>query len=245
MENPAQVVGIAGVVLGGAVNGVRTAAKRLDWEFPAWLDLVLGGFSLLLIAVGLLLLLRWFLAVFGIQLPENSPWPETLLYSVICAALIFTAGYLPARIEPRTSGYKTEWEPAIAESFFLHLEAFESGKQSTDKIKIVATEQGIRIARLIAQILKHYDWKVEVNTADGSHVFPASARFRGTRIRYRDSRRGESEAYTIFSIVSALAYTPDTEYFPEDDQYNFAQIEIGDVPEHYSGPPAYANDSFR
>ena len=38
-------------------------------------------------------------------------------------------------------------------------------------------------------------------------------------------------AYDITSIVSALATGPDSEYFPEEEQFSFVQIEIGDVPE--------------
>jgi hypothetical protein len=92
-------------------------------------------------------------------------------------------------------------------------------------------------------MLKHYNWKVEVNADDGSHVFPTNTSFRGARIRYRQSRSAESSGF--FSLVSALADMPQTEYFPEDDQFNFTQIEIGDVPEHYFGPTTFMNDSFR
>jgi hypothetical protein len=245
MGSTAQTIGFVGLILGAGMTSVRIAANRFGWNFPAWLDYTLGVVGILLIAVCVTLLLQWFVALFGAELPANSPWPATLLYAVVSGALIFATGYLPAHVAPRTSEYKTEWQPAIAESFFLHLDSFEAGKQSTVKVKIVATKQGESTARLIAQIMKRYEWKVEVNAVDGSHVFLANNEFRGTRIRYRESRRNESEASAIFGIVSGLAEIPQTEYFPEDDQFNFAQIEIGDVPEFYSGPSTFMNESFR
>jgi hypothetical protein len=245
MENPAQTIGIVGVALGTAMNLVRTAANRRRWNFPAWLDDGLGIVGILLIAVCLTLLLRSFVELFGAALPPDSPWPATLLYCVVSASLIFAAGYLPYRVSPRVSAYKTEWEPAIAESFYLHLGDFEAGKNSTIRVKIVATEQGTLTARLIAQIMTHYGWKIEVNADDGSHVFPAPTSFQGTHLRYRASRQFEGGTPHLSGIVAALADYPQTEHFPEDDKFNFAQIEIGNVPEYYSGPGRFMNDYFR
>lgn len=245
METP-QIIGIIGVGLGAGITSVRIAANRLGWNFPAPVDYTLGVAGILLIAVCLTLLLRWFAALFGTELPPDSPWPATLLYAVISAALIFAAGYLPAHIAPNGSPYKTHWDPAVAESFFLNLENFEAGKHSTSTpVKIVATEKGTPTARLIAQIMTHFGWRIQVNNADGSHVFPASAPFRGARIRYRQTRNYVDGTERLFHIVSALAEVPNTEHFPETDEYNFSEIGIGDPPEYYTGPSRFMNDTFR
>jgi len=221
------------------MTAVRAAAKRLDYELPPWVDISSGIGGLALVAIGLLALFRSFLVLIGAPLPADSPWPGTLVYSAVCIALIFAAGYLPARIPSFASSHKTEWEPPLAESFFLYFASFESGRSSTFKVKIVASKEGTKIARLLGQILRHYHWTLEVNADDGTYVFPTTSPVHGTRIRYRESQEGIIP--DVFGVVSALAGIPQTEYFPEDDQFNFAQIEIGAIPEFYSGPPQFMN----
>lgn len=199
---------LASFVLGGGMSGVRVAAKRLNWELPGWIDIGSGILGLALIALALLLALR-------LLLPPDSLWPETFVYSVICIVAIFAAGYLPARTPTKVSTYKTEWEHPLAESFFLHLRSFDSAKRATFEVKIMATKQGTSIARFLAQVLKHYDWKLKINQDDGSYVFPASTPFRGARVRYRDSKRAEVPG--VFDVVAAFVEIPTTVYFPESD----------------------------
>src|SRR5215469_3934362 len=148
MGKGAQAFGIAGTLLGGGMSSIRAAIKYFNWELPAWIEIVAGFGGLLLFAIGLPFLLEVFLQWLGTPLPSNSPWPGTMVYSIICFALIVAAGYLPTRISPRASSLKTRWEPALTESFFLHIHAFELGKRSSIKVKIVATEQGAEVARL-------------------------------------------------------------------------------------------------
>ena len=238
MDGP-QSLGLLAGVLGVGMNGARAAAKRYNWPVPGSIEVIAEIGSLALIAIALVLLLRTFLTFVGTPLPTNSPWPGTLLYCFISVALILAAGYLPERIPSKASVYKTDWEPPLAESFFLYQACFESGKLSNFKVKIIATKQGMTIARLLVQILRRYDWQLEINVDDGTYVFPAATIFRGARIRYRQSQ--EATVPDAFGVVSALAEIPQTQYFPEDDQFNFVQIEIGDVPEFYSGPPQFMN----
>ena len=216
------------------MSGARALGKRYNYEFPAWIDVATGIGSLGLLAIGLFILLRSFLQILGIELPSNSPWPGTLLYSIICITLIWTAGYLPAPISVKQSS-PAKWQPALAESLFLHLDTLREGVNS-DTIKIVASKGGLITARFIAQILVYYKWRIELNKANGTHIFQSDEAFQGARIRYRESRR--QQAGPIFEVAYALAEVPMTAYFPEDDQFNFSQIEIGDVPA-YPGIAGY------
>jgi hypothetical protein len=237
MLDTMQSIGVASAILGGGMTAVRTAAKRLNYEVPAWIDIGLGVASLALIAVGLLLLLRTFFAVIGTPLPDNSPWPTALVYSTICFALIFSAGYLPAQITTRESAKKTAWDPPLAETLFVFLGEFDIGDQSRLPVKVIATEQGKSIAEFVVKVLRHFGWTVEVNAENGTYVFPADTAFQGTIIKYRQSRFSESNP--IFDALRALVSTPDTKYFPDDNRFDFIQAEIGDVPRGYYGAPQF------
>jgi hypothetical protein len=233
-----QSIGVASAILGGGMTGVRAAAKRLNLELPAWVDVGSGIAGLALIGVGLLLLFRSFFTLVGVPLPADSPWPTAVVYSVISFALIFAAGYLPARFSGGESGRKTTWEAPLAESLLTHFDNLNLiGDRPRLNVKVIATEQGKSVAEFLVKTLRHFGCTVEVNAENGSYVFPAPTAFQGTIIRYRESKFSESSV--VFDALNALICTPQTRYFPDDDRFNFIQVEIGDVPEGYSGPPRF------
>lgn len=233
-----QAFGIASALLGGGMTAIRAALRRFNYELPAWVDVASGIGGLLLLAVGLPLLLGLFLDWLGVPLPANSPWPSTIVYSVICAALIFAAGYLPARIPPRAFALKTNWEPALAESLLLSLDSLSRIKSV--KIKVIATKHGLPSAQFFVRMLRHFGWQLEVNGDNGSYIFPAPEIFEGVIVRCRESRAEDSSP--IWNALHMLIQTPDTIYFPEDDRFNFVQIEIGDVPRGYYGAPRFTTN---
>jgi hypothetical protein len=215
------------------------AAKRLNRELPAWVDVSCGVGGLALIAIALMLLLRTFLDWIGVPVLADSPWPATFLYAAISVALILAAGYLPARLSasPAASSRKTHWEPALAESFLSHLDNLQAPSTPRLKVKVLATNQGKSPAELLVKVLEYCGWDVEVNHDDGSYIFPAKSPFSGTLIKYRKSRF--QEYYAVSQAVAALIYQAESAHFPEDDAFNFIQVEVGDVPQYYSGPPQF------
>jgi hypothetical protein len=237
MASPEQTIGLASAILGAGMTGVRVAAKRFNYELPAWVDVTCGIGSLALIAMALVLLLRTFLNMIGAPIPFDSPWPGTLLYAMISVALIVGAGYLPARWPVGESTKKTKWDRAAAENLFLHLDEMQSPQTARIRVKVIATDQGKSPAEFLVKVLRRYGWEVEVNREDGSYIFPPKAPFRGVIMRYRKSQF--NEYYSVNRIVGALVDSSDHVYFPEDEAFNFVQVEIGDIPEYYNGAPEF------
>jgi hypothetical protein len=114
-----------------------------------------------------------------------------------------------------------------------NLEAFK--EHSSLPIKVIATLEGVKAAVSFVNMVRYFGWQPQVNHADGAYVFPAATTFRGVIIRYRESKRAES--YPVYRAVCELVDSPETIFFPEDDAFNFVQVEIGDVPEYYRGAP--------
>ena len=101
-------------------------------------------------------------------------------------------------------------------------------KDSRLKLKIIATEKGKPTAGSLVEFLKYCGWDIEINQNGGSYIFPATNPFKGARIKHRDSDR--VLAGWASSPVTIFAEYPHTEHFPESDDFNFIQIEIGDGP---------------
>jgi hypothetical protein len=85
-------------------------------------------------------------------------------------------------------------------------------------------------------VLRHAQWEFVVNQVNGTYIFQTGRSFRGTLIRFRESVGETSRAPSLIrNVLVALANeVPETLYFAESENFNFIQIEIGDIPEWYN-----------
>jgi hypothetical protein len=235
MEDPARALGIIAGGLGVGSQLVRAALKRYEWERPRWVDGLLGFGGLILMNLAGLLLWNTFLQITGLTLPKDSVWPATVSFAVLVAVAVLGSAYISTGGSPfyffggSTSSTKSGWQtrPRLGELF----ESVDFIKNNCPngahpKLKIIATKQGRQIAELLVEFFRYCGCEIEVNQDGGSYIFPATESFRGVRLRYR-----HSNSYSgVSNPICILAETPNTEYFPESDAFDFIQIEIGDGP---------------
>ena len=232
MADSTQTIGIMSVLLGTGATGVRTLFKRYDYEFPVWIETSLGIAALVLFSTAAILLWSTFLTFIGITLPMDTAWPGTVLYGSISAAVIFGAGYLPAKIA-HSADKKTTWDRPILERVIENLDYYRDPDTTRCKVRVITTEPGRSVAEIFVKFLRKFEWEVEVNHEEGTYLYPAKETFRGVILRYREN--SYNIARPISAALADIVEPPHTIYFPATDAFDFVQVEIGDIPEDYCG----------
>lgn len=161
------------------------------------------------------------------QIPEKG-LPPTLHTAGYTIVTIATFGFLAYNFWATLNYSFRRWYPPAALSL---LSVVDDLRQTDERIKlrIVATEDGKRLAEQIAFIFRYFDWEIQGNPETATDLFPAKNSFRGVRIKCRPFY--DDKVYRrIYRIVKDLVLESPitTEVFPNTDAYNFIQIEVGD-----------------
>jgi len=158
-----------------------------------------------------------------------SGWSSAIAYGLIFAAMMWVSiRLLHFPYQGRTLEESPWGSPSSHNLIEMIDDTKKLHKDARLRLKIIATEKGKRTAELLVEFLKYCDWEIEINQNGGSYIFPAAKPFKGARIRHRESDR--MLAGWASNPVTMFTEYPYTEHFPESDDFNFIQIEIGDGP---------------
>ena len=247
MDQPAIGVGLAVLALFGAMFpwAIDKAEVKLSPRTARWIVYV----SLALLVLGLVLIAIGLLRGYSFRWPftsksesvSSSDWPLAfVLFVVVLFAMRLTAffGQLSIAVTAAPYGHETEWAPPTAKELLGQLDELKQfSASSPPKLKIVATDEGKPVAREFVEILKYCGLReFDVNQGDGSYIFPSREELSGTRIRFRDLPQFRMPLLILQGAVGRLIDFPNVDPFPDTDDYNFIQIEIGKPPDGYSAP---------
>jgi hypothetical protein len=124
-----------------------------------------------------------------------------------------------------------EWKPPTALDLIHATKAPTSETGGRMKLKLIATNSGEECAKTLATIFeRHFRWDIEPNTKTGEYFFPAKTDFRGLRLRYRPSIKNDLRAQIESIVFRLLHESPSIDAFPDRDEFNLIQIEVGDAP---------------
>lgn len=231
----ANIIGLAGF----ALLVISVLLPYAPVKIPA--AVVYGGLALGFILLAICGLETWqkispgltVTVAHGVGVTVNG-WPSALAYGLIFASLMWVSVkllQLPINRDP-PSGEDSWGSPSSHDL----LRVYEDIKNTFVpdrvgvKIKIVATEKGRRVAESLVEFFTYCRWEMEVNHDGGSHIFPAPRPFNGAQLKRRDSDPYRHAASWAYNPIAIFAETPKTENFPDMDDFNFVQIEIGDGP---------------
>jgi hypothetical protein len=158
-----------------------------------------------------------------------SGWSAAITYGLIFAAMMWVSVRLLQLPYQGTTLEESRWGSPLSHNLLETIDDTKNlDKNARLKVKMIATEKGKRTAESLVEFLKYCDWDILINHNGGSYIFPAAKPFKGALLRHRES--DSSLVGWVSNPVTIFAEYPRTEHFPESDDFNFIQIEIGDGP---------------